>query len=733
MKTLFKGTLALLFTLVLMTAVPVKAEQTNIFLFDGKLAQWGMDSFQQVAAVGDTLYTARSTGLYAYRVGDEAPKQLMDLSKTDFTGATLPESGSRLSIGMLFAGGGTLYSLDLPGGTLWHFDQGAAAFVMESSFEPVTASEYEQYLYSGFCMEGGMIYYIASDAETGISNLLCLDLAAGKTGLVRSGIQLVVPYSPGVLLVGIDAMSPLGSLALLDAKTGSIEEKLQLSGDFRKLNYDPATDTVYLWRKGEVYASHAFSKPETAARIPILRPVSDGALLSGGYLAFPYDDGVRVFSTDPKALTGLPLKIAGQTYDLPVEDFNTANPDVTFSFLDVYPETTMDLVMHMMGGDSAADIYALYLSGYNLNALYEKGYFADLADSGLIQSTVNATYPFIKDTLLHDGQIVAMPFSACNYIYSYNPRAFEAVGISEKEVPQTYDELLDFMEKWGMEYAEQYPSMGLIGHDLDTKLYKRIVAQTVIEDRMYTCLRRGESVTYDTPQMEALLEKLMAADFSVINALSPEPTSNGDTIDDQTNQLFHLSNGASTQAGYTDVFSCMPLSLFEGEPPVVLVDIQVLIINPYTRNYDAALKFVEYMAGNMFDITRHDLMPGENDPVRDPNFRPESFEKEISDAEKALKEAKEEDKRNIQDRLDFLHTEYDQRKRNEWLISKESIASYRALDPYFMLQKPNPMFGMGSNDDITDLFYNRFLDGQISVDQFLKELDRKLRMIELEN
>ncbi len=735
MNMKLKGLLALLFVLVLLAFVPALAEQNNTLLFDGKLEQWGMDYAQQVAAVGDTLYIARSSGLYSYHMGDEAPKQLMDFTKTDFTGSKIPESEHAMfPIGTLIGTGDSLYSLDLNRGMLWYYDKNEANFVMEHSFEAVTDGDSQQIFYEGFCMEGDSIYYVTSDAMTTIRNLMRLDLTNGKTGLVRSGIELVAPYAKGVLLVGMNTLSSLGSLALLDTKTGSLDEKLKLTGAFRKLNYDPVTDTAYLWRKGEIYASQAFQAPVTSARIPIARPVADGALFAGGYLAFPYEDGVRIFSTDPKLLTDLPLKIGGQTFELPMEDFSKANPDVTFSFVDVFPETTADLVMHMMGEENAADVYSLYLSGYNLDSLYEKGYFADLSDSGIIKSTVDAMYPYIKDELERGGKIVALPFYTDNRVFVYNPRAFEAVGLTEKDVPKTYGELLDFVKVWGEKYAELFPSMSLFGYDADPKLYKRIVAQSIIEDQMYACLRRGEPVKNDTSEMKKLLEKLMAADFSVINALAPESTANDyATLDDWPKLLFQIWYGASTGATYTDFLSYMPLGLNENEQPVVLAQVQVLLINPYSQNYDAALKFVEYMATSLYDLNRFNMMPGENEPVRNPGFQPEWFEKEISNAEKTFKEAKEEDKHNIQDRLDFLLTEYEQQKRFEWLISKESIASYRALDPYFMLKKPNLMFGMGSNDELKDMFYNRFLNGQISVDQFLKELDQKLRMIELEN
>lgn len=737
MKTSWKGIMALLFALALPVFAPALAAQSSTLLFDGKAEAWGMDYSQQAAAVGDTLYIARSSGLYSYHMGDEAPKQLMDFAKTDFAGSKLPEPGKAMfPIGTLFGTADSLYSLDLSRGMLWYFDKSKSVFVLEQSFEPVTEGVDQQIFYSGFFMEGESVYYITKDAMTTNSNLMRLDLTDGKTSLVRSGIQLAAPYAKGVLLVGIDTMSSFGYLALLDTKTGSIEEKFQLSGDFRMLNYDPATDTVYLWRKGEIYASKAFQPPQTAARIPIARPVADGALLAGGYMAYPYEDGVRIYSTDPKLLTDLPLKVGGQTFELPVGDFSKANPEVTFSFIDAFPETTADLVMHMMGGDSAADVYTLYLQNFNMDSLYEKGYFADLNDNEIIHGTVSAMYPFIRDELMRGGKIIAMPFCIKNRVNAYNPRAFEAVGLTEKDVPKTYGELLDFMKMWGETYAEQYPSMSLFGYGADPKVYKQIVAKSIVEEQLYACRRRGEPVKYDTPEMKELLEKLLSIDFSVINALMPESTANDyATLNDWPKQLFSIWNGAGTQTGYTDFFTYLPLGLNQNEQPVELMEVQALLINPYTQNYDAALKFVEYMAVNLSDTIRTELIPGENEPVRISGIEStlKWLEEEISRTEKALKEAKEEDKRNLQDRLDSLMKEYDQQKRFEWLISKESIASYRALEPYFMLQKPNPIFSPNTNDDIVDLFYNRFMDGQISAGQFLKELDQKLRMIEMEN
>jgi hypothetical protein len=50
-----------------------------------------------------------------------------------------------------------------------------------------------------------------------------------------------------------------------------------------------------------------------------------------------------------------------------------------------------------------------------------------------------------------------------------------------------------------------------------------------------------------------------------------------------------------------------------------------------------------------------------------------------------------------------------------------------------MLKKPNPFYDLGSSLELQDMIYNRFLDGQVSAAQLVKELDKRMRMMELEN
>ncbi len=729
----------LLALLLFLPMLPARSESNITLLFDTLSGAWKEDYSQQVAAVNDTLYISRSDGLYAYRTGDDAPARLMDFTKTDISGAAAEKQEYAIRISELLHENGTLYALDSGLENLWRFEESASVFVKEASFEsPEMDGDHTEarWGYSGFLLDSGNIYYIdkAENAMSMVSNLMMLNTQTGKSDLVKTNVHLAVPYTKGTLLVVTGDMGYTEALSVLDPGTGRVTQKLALSGDYTGLGYDPATDTVYLVRKGEICISRSFQEPVTAARTPVVRPVAGGAPLPGGLFALPYEDGVRVYTADPSQLGGNTLTIAGNTQELPMEDFSKQNPEVSIVFSETYPANTMELVAHMQSGAYAADVYAVSSANYSLRDLYEKGYYIGLQDNELIADTVSAMYPYIQDAFIRDGTVIALPFDQYNHAYCYSPRAFEEAGLTKADVPKTYDGLLDFIALWTGEYAEKYPSLSLFGQGAEPDFCKRWLAMDILEARKYLCLRSGEPLTYNTPHMQALLQRLMAADFSAVGALMPViPDAAAFSSPNYWPQdLFHLMNGISARTDYSAHYSGMPLALGPDDAPVIVNDIQMLIINPYTKNLAAALAFAEFAAKSLPPTLKTDMMPGENEPIPMPGFDLKQMEGTIERVKKRLNEAEEAEKREIQSTLDILLWEYEEQKKGMWWTTPESIAAYRELAPYLMPRSPNPIYGGGTGTELTDLFLNRFLQGQITPAQFLAELDQKVRMMDLE-
>jgi len=732
-----KDTLVILILTLLLFALGAAAEGKDIILFDVAAGHWQNDDTQKVVSIKGTLYIARVDGLYSWNMGDEA-RQLMDFTKVGIDGSPIEGQTGMLSpISELMSDGTALYALDGKMEGLWRFDDAADIFVKEASFifeEAFLEGGGSSYLYSNFLMEGGNVYYTVLDTMTGSGSLIRVDVKSGKAERLKTGIYMAVPYYPGKLIVANGPHGWPDSVSVLDLATGSLMYKMDISNDARQIYYEIGSDMLYIVRKGAIYTSVAFGETRLAARIPVISPLPGGTHLNGGYAALAYEDGIRVYTCDPAAVTGETLTFVGPTFELPMEDYSVLHPDVTFAFSDFYPMNTAELVTHMMSGDGAADIYSIKIGVYSLDALYERGYFAGLQSSQTIVNTISAMYPFVKEQLMRDGKVIVMPFYNNFITHQYNPKAFEEIGLHGADVPKTYEELLDFITLWGEKYREKYSTMSLFGQNVDIKLYKRIVAQTILEDRMYACIRSGQPVTYDTAEMQALLAKLTATDFSVVNALASDSSyEEYADLDHPPRQLFYIWGTACAQTNYTDFFSYMPLRLNTAVDPVVVSDMEVLLVNPYSLHFDQALAFVEYVASNLDTRMRVDLMPGENEPVRYPGFDVAWYYTSIKETEVAIAAAKEEDKRTLSDRLDVLKKELENELRFEWLVTAQSVAEFRALDPYFMLRRPNPLTGIGYSQEITDLFYNRFLQGQISAEQFLKELDQKMLMIEREN
>jgi hypothetical protein len=158
----------------------------------------------------------------------------------------------------------------------------------------------------------------------------------------------------------------------------------------------------------------------------------------------------------------------------------------------------------------------------------------------------------------------------------------------------------------------------------------------------------------------------------------------------------------------------------------------VLLVNPASQNREAAMKLVEFVAKHLAPDQRVEMMPGENNPVRDLSLNLTWLEESIAQTQDALGKADPADRQALEAQLESRQREYEEQKRYEWLVTDESIAALRALDAYFVLEVSNPVFGMEASQEVTDLMYGRFIGGQMSVEQFLGELDRKLRMIEME-
>lgn len=139
------------------------------------------------------------------------------------------------------------------------------------------------------------------------------------------------------------------------------------------------------------------------------------------------------------------------------------------SFLKKHPEIRAeDMVfdpfgdhLALMQSDNAPDLMAMYTMNDDLGAYKQANVLADLSQSEIIREAVSrmpqSAQAFVTD---RDGRILALPLSHHIQPFYWLSDAWEAAGLTQADVPQSYMELLDFLESW-LARIEQAPEKNI--------------------------------------------------------------------------------------------------------------------------------------------------------------------------------------------------------------------------------------------------------------------------------
>ena len=98
--------------------------------------------------------------------------------------------------------------------------------------------------------------------------------------------------------------------------------------------------------------------------------------------------------------------------------------------------------------------------------------------------------------------------------------------------------------------------------------------------------------------------------------------------------------------------------------------------------------------------------------------------------EESMANASEEEKAMYEDNIQYARESLQSLEDERWAVDEEDIAAYRSLAVALVVPTSNPFYGESAK--MTSLL-QRFSDGQLSADQFVKEFSRIYQMIEMEN
>lgn len=393
-----------------------------------------------------------------------------------------------------------------------------------------------------------------------------------------------------------------------------------------------------------------------------------------------------------------------------IQEYQQENPEVEVTVGYEYFDSVEELVNAMLFQETSFDIMTLWTGNQDIDMLMEKGYCPALETSDIIAEKIGQMYDTIQDAVTMDGHLYAVPLQVWCTELAYDPQLLEEMGL---DVPSSFADMAEIINGWEnyppeisedylpVQYIEDYPSWFLM---------------RATEHYIDTLSARGEQLSFDTP----VYRELMALQSTITDALNdnpgwedlPAPFVSG--VDITSSPGLHL----------------VPIEM-DGEI-IYRGQMIVAIINPYSEHKEEAVAFLEWAVQHYSNVEKLYLFPGESEPVENSWYATEiaAWTKTHDALLNKLEACEESVRRVVQDELDIHEATLAMIEADRYAVSSEDIAVWEAVMPHMAFIPPTVF------DLYSDTFYTlefRYLDGELSMEQFITEMERVATMLRMEN
>lgn len=725
-------------------------------------------SFNYCFAQGDTLFLVSYVSLYAYHVGDSdlqeyniaVPEGVLD-GIYSFEYNALP-----------FASDGKLYALNLiteygeysefKGAILTGLTLGSDGDALSEYICDVDWSDMvEFYDNNSYAIQPDIIIGAQGKAfaryydNQGDYRTVSIDLATGATEPVEAltGALTIVPYADGKLLAELynGEIDQTAKLACYDPADGSLTQLCDVPAENYNpplgLAYDAASDTLYCARAGEICPIDLATGEigEGVTEMPLeAYSAAPGCILDGGYYAF-CGEGAAVRNLDPGQKAQTKLRINDSFWSDSVNAayyrFANAHGDISVVLSREYSEVE-NLIENMMNRDDRVDLYVLTTSNSVYEALYNRGYLMELDGNEKVKALADGMYPSLREKLSTDGRLVALPLSTYSWSVGINEKALEKLGMTLADVPNNWSDFLDFLAGLTDVMTEESGIRLVSGGYTDSDVRYELM-NMILSDYQYYVNGTDPDMGYDNPLVHELLEKLEKIDFVALGCPADMDADQMIMLDgyDEDSVLMSSSTGCSIGNFYSQ-FTPVLMHVTEDSPAYLVLDTTVLVINPFTKNAEAALAFAGEVADNLTTQTRYCVNPDLNEPIRGEQNQAvlQELEEELKSMKGEYENVEADEKQSFEEMLREAEKTYEMAEENNWDVSPLELNWYRANDDDIIVSVYNWLYpdttseedgGVGQTAEAEELM-DQYLEGRISLNDMLAGIDNKVRMRRLE-
>ncbi len=734
----------ILAAVLLLTAVPALAVRG-----DAIIARQGQDGFDDyvsaLCTIGDVVWMegGRDGGVYAYDTvsGEMTAYQWDDAARTLLNGENYDETGAQTFtyIAAWFA-----YQ-DAPCALLFSYsykdgktsgDRAVLARVCvqddRASFEEVGAVDWQglsdeldgSVNLSNVVVVNDTLCGVAQSMDSEVVAFLPLDGSAPRVAYLGNvWTNGMTSWNGDILIV---QQMDTAQYAIVSFDSGELGAWQDLPRD------EDAQGSVYgIVQYGDelVYLSGntlmAFN-PETGAA----RNIANIPVDNGGTSAFVTESGVYVTG----GFEGVALRAlnregdSGETLTVNDPDNGGEAQNAIVRFMneqgaDVAAVQQDDVLTALLTKSTAADVLLLSTryNGGDLRAILSRGWARPI-ESDTLAEYVSGMYPALSDLLIKDGQALGVPFAVDATVPGVSVGALKALGLTIDDVPTSWPELIDWLN--GL-----IPTSAVMLVDAydDAENIREMFARWIVNAYGLE-LDAGTVSSYDTGELRAALAAVERLDAEGLSEQAAQFVN--DEGDVAVNPLFapHVQAGVTGDT-YQDDYTEIPLylSISADLPRRVPLEGYVALVNPYSEHIELATRFLETLAETDGLASRTMLRPDLNETARSADYERYTgeYDDKIARLEEELKTAEGDAKDVIeQDLANARQTRADMEEWY-WIVSAQSLERYRANDA-----------GVVLDIDTGDYSYYDVLDqysaGQISMDDFIAALQKKLEMRRME-
>lgn len=731
-----------------------------------------MDSrLGSMASDGNTLYVISGDQVLTCTKDDPTMKPYISGITHDRNYYNMEEPDMDHIIGHIFVKDGGLLCLDDRQGTLFTVSPDAEGKPVYGEVKQLIMDEelFEEYdgrrQLSNFQFEQSVLAgntLLATgynwESGSGYKELYRIDMESGEMEPVEDvgTAEVIGSYKDGkALIMNVDYDNMYDEetqsykpwpLSVYDPATNEIEElaRIDVKGlnyyNVRGFAYDEAGDRIYIVVDNRIYLLNDQQGADLVAYHPSSSMYSSNVptLALGGYIVVRDDNTGAMYlrNPDPAQLPKHTLAISNY-YDSEAHTKAAALMDDVPIFFEnsSYYSTAQELGQALAAGESQIDLLAVSLSWMDFDRLVNKGYCYDLSGSSKLMEYINKLYPAIRDTVMYDGKLMGIPVETyTGNFWSYNVEAFEKLGY---QVPASYAEMVDLMNTFASaENEELWEEYCLIS---DEGSIKDMLMNSVLNQYEQYMLSMGKTLSLDTPEFRSAMEAIERLDVENVEVHGGwdedgEPSEEMQALWNKTALFNNWSDLSVYNRGRAEY---EPLRLVIGEDAgfQIFMDEQILFVNPRSENLDEAVRYLENLTASFSQVDLTAWSPEYNDPIENPYYERniKEMQKELERQEKLIQEAEPLDRQALQQELDD-YKEYVVRyeQENRYNVSEQSIAWYRDLAQYIVISRPSVMYS-SNNDDSFYTLRSRYTDGQINLEQFIREGSSKLRLMQMEN